>query len=395
MPETAPLQKRIKRHVIGRPQRFFAASSPGFEKACLQELKIRLPDIQQASTTPGGVEFTGRLDDCFRANLKLHIPNRILMRVSSFKSTNFRQLEKKAGDIAWELFVRPDSRLKVHVATRHCRLLHSGAIAERIKRAINERLSGFESGQHLPGTAGGPQNIFLRGVDDFFNVSIDSSGELLYKRGLKEHTGKAPLRETLAGGALIMAGYNGSEPLLDPLCGTGTFSLEGALMTKRIPPGWFRKFAFYRWPSFSKKRWMFIKRQAESKIVQSRHPVIFASDSDGTVCQKLEACIRKYHLTDTVQVQQMDFFKIDPLELTDRTGTVCINPPYGRRLGGRQESDAFLHAVGDKLKQAYQGWKLVLLAPGRKKAGTLPFQTKSIPVQHGGLKLRLLTGKIE
>ncbi|MGD8992643.1 MAG: hypothetical protein PVI00_14395 [Desulfobacterales bacterium] len=394
MPGTSPLQKRIKRHVIGRPQRFFAASSPGFEKACLHELKNRLPDIQEASITPGGVEFAGRLDDCFRANLRLHIPNRILMRVSAFKCTNFRQLEKKAGDIAWELFVRSDSRLKVHVATRHCRLRHSGAIAERIKRAINERLSGFESGQHFPENAGSVQDIFVRGIDDHFNASIDSSGDLLYKRGLKEHTGKAPLRETLAGGALIMVGYDGSEPLLDPLCGTGTFSLEGALMVKRIPAGWFRDFAFYRWPSFRKKRWMFIRRQAESEIVQSRRPVIFASDSDGTACQKLEACIHTYHLADTVQVQKIDFFRIDPLELTDRTGTVCINPPYGRRLGRRQESDAFLHAVGDKLKQAYQGWKLVLLAPGRKKAGILPFQTKSIPVQHGGLKLKLLIGKI-
>jgi putative N6-adenine-specific DNA methylase len=166
-------------------------------------------------------------------------------------------------------------------------------------------------------------------------------------------------------------------------------------MAKRMPAGWFRDFAFTRWPAFIEKRWNYIRRQAESEIVQSLRPVVFASDTDGEACQKLEACIRKYHLADTVQIQQIDFFNLDPLELTDRTGTVCLNPPYGRRLGKKKESDAFFRAVGDKLLQAYRGWKLVLLAPGQKVAKSLPFQTQSIPVWHGGLKLRLLTGKIK
>ena len=97
MPKTSAFAKRVKRHVIARPQRFFAATAPGFEETCLQELVRRLPDIHQAGATPGGVEFAGRLEDGFRANLSLHIPNRILMRISAFKSTNFRQLEKIAG----------------------------------------------------------------------------------------------------------------------------------------------------------------------------------------------------------------------------------------------------------------------------------------------------------
>ena len=104
----------------------------------------------------------------------------------------------------------------------------------------------------------------VRIEDDLCTVSLDTSGEALHRRGHKEFVGKAPLRETLAAGALLMAGYDGSEPLLDPLCGTGTFSLEGALMTKRIPAGWFRDFAFTRWPSFIEKRWNYIKRQAGS-----------------------------------------------------------------------------------------------------------------------------------
>ncbi len=395
MPATSPLYKRIKRHVIGRPHRFFAATSPGFEDLCLQELLKLRPDIHQASTIPGGVEFEGRLEDCFRANLNLHLPNRILMRINAFKSSNFRQLEKKTGNIAWELYLQPDSLLEVHVSTRHCRLRHSEAIAERIKRVIGQRLSGYKPDQQIPEAAGGHQHIYVRGIDDHFNTSIDSSGDLLYKRGLKEHTGKAPLRETLAAGALLLAGYDGSGPLLDPLCGSGTFSLEGALMAKRIPAGWFRDFAFTHWPSFIEKRWNYIKREAESGFVQFKRALVFASDTDREACQKLESCIRKFHLTDAVQVRQIDFFNLDPLELTDQSGMICINPPYGRRLGARQESEKFFYAVGDKLKKVYKGWKLALFAPSRKLADTLPFQTQSIPIQHGGLKLALLYGKIK
>lgn len=389
------LYKRIKRHIIGRPQRFFAATSPGFEDICLQELFKRLPDTHRAKTIPGGVEFEGRLVDCLQANLKLHTPNRILMRICVYKATNFRQLEKKTGEIAWELYLYPDSHLKIHVATRHCRLHHSKAIAERIKKVIHRRLSGSEPRKEIHEISGGHQHIYVRGVDDHFSASIDSSGDLLYKRGLKEHTGIAPLRETLAAGALMLAGYDSDEPLIDPLCGTGSFSLEAALMAKRIPAGWYRDFACTRWPSFIMKRWNYTRRKAESEILQLQQPLIFASDSDSAACQKLERCIQKHQLSDAVRVRQIDFFDFDPLELTDRTGTICVNPPYGRRLGGRRESEQFLHAMGDKLRQAYKGWKLALIAPRRKAIKSLLFQKRSIPIRHGGLKLRLFIGKIE
>jgi putative N6-adenine-specific DNA methylase len=395
MPTESSLFKRIKRHVIGRERKFFAATPPGFEPVCLSELLKFQPGTGKARATPGGVEFEGRLDVCYHANLNLRSANRILMRIHAFKSSNFRQLEKKVRDIPWELYLQSDNLLNVHVTTKHCRLHHSGAISEKFQKAITRRLSGIDLDEKIPGAPSAHQNIFVRGVDDRFSVSIDSSGDLLYKRGLKKHTGKAPLRETLAAAALMLAGYDSAEPLLDPLCGAGTFSLEAALMAKRIPAGWFRDFAFTQWPSFLTKRWNYIRRQSESGFVRPEQPMVFASDTDPGACQKLKRCVEGFGLSDTVQVHQKDFFDLDPRELTDQTGIICLNPPYGRRLGGRQESEKFFGAICDKLKQAYTGWKLVLFAPSRKLAGTIPFQTKSYPILHGGLKLALLIGKIQ
>ncbi len=395
MPSESPLSKRIKRHVIGRERTFFAATPPGFEPVCLLELLKLQPMASNAHAIPGGVEFDGRLEVCYQANLNLRTANRILMRIHTFKSTNFRQFEKKVRDIPWELYLQPDSFLNVHVTTKHCRLRHSGAISEKIQKAITLCLSAIELEEKIPHAASAHQNIFVRGVDDRFTVSIDSSGDILYKRGLKKHTAKAPLRETLAAAALLLAGYDGRGPLLDPMCGSGTFSLEGALMAKRIPAGWSRNFAFMGWPSFRSKRWAYIRRQAESHFVEPDRPLIFASDTDPGACQKLERCVQEQRLSDAVQVSHRDFFDLDLRELTDRVGVICINPPYGRRLGGRTESEKFFHAICDKLKREYQGWQLVLFAPNKKLAGTVPFQTIFYPILHGGLKLALLIGKIQ
>jgi putative N6-adenine-specific DNA methylase len=365
------------------------------------------------------VEFEGRLEDCYLANLNLRSANRILMRIHTFKSSNFRKLEKKLLDIPWELYLHAGRQPKVHVTTKHCRLRHSGAIAEKIRTtiaspttrkaggsdftAIGGKRQGHEVPQSLKSNAvwktqsdkkmtkiaSTEQNIYVRGIDDSFTVSIDSSGNLLYRRGLKKHAGKAPLRETIAAAALLLAGYDGRDPLLDPMCGSGTFSLEGALMAKRIPAGWFRDFAFMGWPSFRPKRWNYMRRQAESQFIKPDRPLIFASDTDSGACQKLERCVQKYSMSDAVQVNSRDFFDLDLRELTERAGVICINPPYGRRLGGRNQSEKFFQTICKRLKQEYRGWNLVLFAPSRKLAGTLPFQTKSYPILHGGLKLAL------
>jgi len=396
-PQSA-LFKRIKRHIIGRDHLFFAATPPGFETLCLQELLKLRPVAGNARATAGGVEFEGRLEAGYQANLNLRSANRILMRVRTFKATHFRQLEKNLEGIPWELYLPHDSILKVNATTKHCRLHHSGAIAERFQKAIGKRLSAFEAEEAQPESGMTPsavQTIYVRGLDDRFTVSLDSSGALLYKRGLKRHTGSAPLRETLAAAALLMAGYDGRVPLIDPMCGTGTFSLEAALMAKHIPAGWFRDFAFTRWPSFLTRRWNYIRRQFESGIMRFEQPLIFASDNDDDACRKLKSCAQLHDLTDAVLIQQKDFFDLDPGGLTDQSGVICLNPPYGRRLGGQRESEKLFAAICDKLKQAYTGWKLVLFTPVRKLADTVPVHAKPFPVVHGGLKLMLLIGKIK
>lgn len=389
-----PLSKRIKRHVIGRQRTYFAAAAPGFENLCYSELINIGLSREKVAVVEGGVAFQGKLQDCWLANLHLRTANRILLRIESFKATGFSQLENKVAKIPWELYLPTMVLPGVHVTTRHCRLHHTDAISQRIIDGISAHNRGNNLAKAEKIKSPSDLTVFVRGVDDRFTVSIDSSGNHLHKRGLKTHHGEAPIRETVAAAALLLLGYTGKEPLIDPMCGAGTFSLEAALMAKNIAPGWFREFAYMQWPSFSEKRWEYLKRQAKSRIVNSQTPMIFASDLDNSACRRLDKCVRKNQLTDIISVARKNFFELQPEALTEKKGLVVINPPYGKRLGSLKKSETIFAEIGDRLTQMYKGWKVALIAPDKRWIKRLPFELENRPFFHGGLKPALLYGTI-
>ncbi|MFO7560422.1 MAG: hypothetical protein R6X10_16450 [Desulfobacterales bacterium] len=392
-------QKRVRRRVTGREQVFFAATAPGLEALCGREL-LALPVLgKNLSISEGGVEFSGRVHDCYTANLHLKIANRILMRIASFKATNFRMLRRKLEDFPWELYLQPNHPHELHVSARHSRLYHTEAVADQIKASIMNRLENSFQDLQNEGKAEWKQKIFVRAAGDEFTVSLDSTGEHLYKRGIKIQGGKAPVRETIAAAVLQFAGYNGKEPLVDPMCGSGTFSIEGAMMVNHIPAGWFRQFAFEAWPFFRPERWRHIRKEAEKEFFRPEKPVIFSSDQDPAVCRLLNDLIQKNELSDTMQVFHRNFFDISVSDLSNRIGSsrkgiVVINPPYGLRLGTRNESETLFSEICLKLSRDFKGWKLALIVPRRGLLRKIPFRVETYPVFHGGLNLTLAAGKI-
>lgn len=385
--------KRVKRHVTGREKEFFAATSPGLESLCLDELKA-IPGTGKAfAEEEGGVLFTGRITGCFSANLNLRTANRILMRVCEFRATNFMQLEKKLSGFPWEVYLPGDSLPQINTTTKQSRLYHKDAVSEIFAASIDKKIaSNIIRNQEKKDPTG--QQIFVRAVNDRFTISLDSSGELLYRRGIKTHRAVAPLRETTAAAILRIAGYDGTEPLIDPMCGSGTFSIEASMISQNIPAGFFRNFAFMRWPCFEPKRWAYIKRTAESGIKPASSPMIFASDTDADACSALTSCIKKHDMLKTVEVAKKDFFDLAPCSLTKDKGLVVINPPYGHRMGSRSESVKLFIAVCKKLKKDFSGWKAALIAPDITLQNALSLSLKTQTLFHGGLKIHLLYGRI-
>jgi putative N6-adenine-specific DNA methylase len=383
----SPLEKRIKRHVVGKPHDFFVVTAPGFEELCRAELAAL---GLNGRAVAGGVEFNGRLHECYLANLSLRTASRVLLRAHSFPAVHFSELEKRITAIAWELYLKPGSLQNIHVTTHHCRLHHTDAIAERIRKGIERRLHPLDEG----GLTAAAQQVFVRGLHDRFTVSIDSSGENLYLRGLKPHPGRAPLRETIAAAALMRGGFTGAQTLLDPMCGTGTFSLEAALIVKNIPPGWFREFAFAGWPGFRSQRWDHMRRKTAERFSALSIPRIFASDLDPEACRALEESLRTHGLSDAVAVAPRDFFELVPRDLTDQPGLVVINPPYGRRLGKAAEGRELMRAIIARIREHYQGWKFILVAPAGRDLPATGSSVEVYPVFHGGLSVNVIVGNV-
>jgi putative N6-adenine-specific DNA methylase len=394
-PQSDPaLEKRVKRQVIGRTREFFAVTAPGLEPLCLKELSELDLTSQTGRAVTGGVAFSGRLQDAYLANLRLRTATRILMRIGAVHATRFDQLEKGVNEIPWELYLPPSAPVTLRAAASRCRLYHKEAIAERVRRCIAERFSARGFGSNSLRTGDISQTVFVRGTSDRFLFSLDSSGDPLYKRSIKTDVGRAPLRETLAAASLMWAGYTGDNPLIDPLCGSGAFSLEAALIGARIPPGHFRDFAFMGWPAFRSTRWTHIKSEARKEIRRSPIQPIFASDRDQNLCRALEKATLKHGLEEWITVTRRDFFDFSPRDLTRRTGWVTLNPPYGRRLGSPEEKNRLLAVIIDRLHREYRGWTMVLLVPGRNPARFLKFPVTTRTLFHGGLTLNLLIGTI-
>ncbi|MFH2046264.1 MAG: hypothetical protein ABIK92_14070 [Pseudomonadota bacterium] len=398
---TNSLSKRIKRHVTGRKKSFFASTAPGIESVCHAELQDELKDfLSQNLPTQntfvedkGGIHFEGRIPDCYIANLYLRTANRILMRIEEFKATNFMQLEKKLSQLPWELYLPASTNFlpEIKVSAKQSRLYHKDAISQVFTDSISKR---FTQNTILLKDSLLAQKVFVRAVNDRFEISIDSSGELLYKRGIKTHMAIAPLRETIAAAILKLCGYDGNEPLIDPMCGSGTFSIEAAMIAQNIPAGIFRNFAFMEWPCFTPKRWAYIKREAESKINNISTPSIFASDINSEACNLLSSCIKQYDFLKMVEVVQKDFFDLSSSAFKGHTGLIVINPPYGNRIGSQTEGIKLFQNMCNKLKKDYSGWKTGIIASDIDLINNLPFKLKSQTLHHGGLKIYLLYGRI-
>lgn len=395
MKEKNPIQqsvvdKRIRRHVIGRIRDYYAITAPGFEKICRQELIGLGIDGSGIVIDAGGVAFTGRFVDCQRANLHLRTAVRILMRIDTFCATNERQLEKKAAGIPWELFIPSGTLPEIKVRSRRSRLYHTEAISRGLLNGIVRQIG------KLPASAPTviPQTLFVRAVDDRFTFSLDSSGAALYKRGRKSGPARAPIRETLAAAILMTAGYDPERPLVDLMCGSGTFSLEAAMKAKRIAPGINRDFAFMGWPAYADNQWAFLKREIESQIRKLDRPLIFASDIDKAACKQLTETLAINGFCDAVKVAQSDFFDCEGKQYGDDPGLVVLNPPYGIRIGTRRQANDLYDTVCLHLVRHFRGWRVALITPNRKLSRQLPFPARQRPLLHGGLKLTLVVGTI-
>ena len=359
------------------PFELFFAVPPGLESALCDE--ARENGFANPQAVPGGVVTRGDWPEVWRANLVLRGASRVLVRIGSFRVFHLAQLDKRARKFPWADTLLPNIPLRVDVTCRQSKVYHAKAASERIERALTEELGATID----PKAA---MCLKIRIEDDLCTISIDTSGEPLHKRGHKEAVGKAPMRETMAAMFLRQAGYKGQEPVVDPMCGSGTFVLEAAEIAAGLNPGRSRHFAFENLASFDSAAWEQMRNAAQTRAPEHR---FFGSDRNPGAIEMSQANAERAGVAEWTAFQHRAVS--DLVRPEGPPGLVIANPPYGARIGNKKLLYALYGAFGQTLKARFKGWRTAIITSdtGLARATGLPFLPLEPPVAHGGLKVRL------
>lgn len=375
--EAAPLAADPARMEI------FLVATPGLEAPLLAEARALGFD---ASPQPGGVVFTGGWPDVWRANLLIRGATRVLARIGAFRAMHPAQLDKRAHRFPWADWLRPDVPLRIEATSRKSRIYHAGAITQRIEKAIADTLGA-------PIAEDAPVTLKVRIEDDLCTLSLDTSGESLHKRGHKQAVGKAPMRETMAAMFLRQCGFDGSEPVLDPMCGSGTFVIEAAEIAAGLAPGRLRSFAFERLPGFDAAGFAALRDGLPAGRASALR--FHGSDRDPGAIRMSSENAARAGVADLTDFQTLPISEIVPPP--GPPGLVIINPPYGARIGNKGPLFGLHAAMGEVLRARFSGWRVGLVTSEAPlaRATSLPFAEPGPHVAHGGLKIRLwLTGPL-
>lgn len=326
---------------------FFATAAKGTEGALRDELReLRLRGVR---ADRGGVHFSGDPQDGWRACLWSRIAMRVLAPLGSFEAPTAEALYDGVRALDWSPFLTPRQTLAVSATCRSSALTHTQFIAQKTKDAIVDALRDRLGARPSVDVKDPDVHITVHLVKDRATVYVDLAGEPLHRRGYRRDMTEAPLKETLAAAILRLAGWDRERPLIDPMCGSGTLLIEGALWARNIAPGLARaRFGFERWASFgdAETRAFEQLRDEANEAVRSECPVIVGGDVDERAVAVARANARAAGVA--LKLARQPVTDVEP---TTPPGLVVTNPPYGERLEGgtrlyREMNDAFLHLHG-------------------------------------------------
>ncbi len=363
-------------------EQIFAVVPPGLEPALEAEAAALGLSPRRVE---GGVELEGSAGLHQEANLRLRTASRVLLRLGRFRAPDVGALTRglAALEMARVWNGKDTPRLSV---TAHGSRVPGNAVPSAAARAWGLSSVGHAGPLDEEGTEGLTLLVRLEGPE--CTVSADTSGEPLHRRGYRQEIGRAPLRETLAAGILRLAGYDGGEPLVDPMCGSGTFLIEGAWMSMRRAPGLERGFAFEQFPRFEPAAWAERRARARAESLPAPRAPLHGFDINAGALGTARRNARRAGLT--LALERRDVKSLEaPVA---GPGLVVANPPYGKRVGEGGELPELYRALGATLRRSFKGWRAALLVPDEEgliqELGLR--DAKSLKVRNGGLRCRLL-----
>jgi putative N6-adenine-specific DNA methylase len=338
------------------------------------------------------VELRGSIDDVMRANLWSRTANRIIVRVDEFHASSFHELERRAKKVAWSKYIPNGATVTFRVTCRKSRLYHSDAVAERLENVVAQQLNAKIADRNADEESASDAQLFIvRLVNDVCTLSVDSSGELLHRRGYRLAVAKAPLRETLAAAMLIGSEWDRHSPLVDPMCGSGTIAIEGAMMARNTAPGARRSFAFQKWADYDAAAWTRLVEEAAAAATEMTGAMIIASDRDDGAVEATKANAERAGVASDINVDQR---ALSAVEFPVMKGWIVTNPPYGLRVGESAPLRDLYATLGKILRREAGRYVLALLSADKKLEEQLKLDLREVfRTSNGGIPVHLVIGK--
>ncbi len=366
---------------------YFATVARGLEEVAAEELT----ELGAKKVTPKftGVEFQGDQKVLYQVNLWSRTIFRVLVPILKFPCKNAKQLHQGVQQINWENYLTPQETLAVHCTGKNEQLNHTHFSALQVKNAIaDQQMADF----------GKRSNVDLESPDLILNLhiekthailSLDSTGESLHRRGYRPAMGTAPLKETFAAALLAMTDWEPNLPLLDPMCGSGTFIIEAGLKALNIAPGLYRKrFALEHWSDFKQELWEQLKTEARQQQRSQLPARIYGRDRAWDMLEQAQVNVENAGLDQHLDLSCRELSELEP---PSDQGIIICNPPYGKRLGEVKALGSLYQELGDIFKQRFKGWIAYVLSGNKELTKQIGLRTsKRIPVYNGSLPCTLL-----
>ena len=357
-----------------RPHEVYIVSPPGLEALTAAEVRglgCKVPKLGH-----GGFSVNMTTAELYAANLRLRTASRVLLRVGRFAAEDSGQFFAGFRKLSFDRYLTAGDPTSVRVVSVASKFSHTGAIEDLVRELLGAR---------------GGATVRVRIDHDTVTVSVDSSGDHLHRRGWREASSKAPLRETLAASLLAAATYDGAmQALVDPMCGSGTIAIEAALVARNMASGRSRSFAFESWPSFDASAWDRVRASSASAEVHHTLRPIIASDRDAGALEAAVGNARRAGVEGDIEFRQA---AISDLTVPDGPGLIATNPPYGVRVRGGSDLRDLYDAFGRVVRQRAPGWRVAMIAADRALVTRVIANPLDVAVlENGGIPVSLVVG---
>ena len=367
--------------------KYIGLTAKGLGEVLSSELKELGVSVQDHNDSE--VYFTASQQDIYRLHLQSRIASRFIRPLVSFYAKTANEIYNKISQLDFSRYIEADGKMYVDASIRDCSLRDQRMLAMKVKDAVVDRFRDQFNVRPDVSKEEAQLRIQIRGVRDRYDVSLDLTGDSLFKRGYRKQVGEAPVKENLAAGLLAIAGWDGQSDLVDPMCGSGTFLIEAALKALKVAPGTLRnQFIFMEHKNFDEGLYNEVLNEVLDQELDETSCQFFGFDRDRKALRQSVANAKAAGVASLIEFRRGD---VTTMEAPCEKGVIVTNPPYAIRLGEEENLKDVYRDFGFTLKTHFKSWTVWILAGNKELTPLLGMKTsRKYPVKNGGLDCRFL-----